>query len=315
MSLTTTPAPQAPTAGASRPGPAVPPVAHSSVSPAPRAEAPGRAAAGWSQLLSATLATFSVAVLALALVAVPLGALRASRAQDAAYQQIRQQLGDATAPLNPPIPYGEPVAVLSIPKLGLRDVVFEGTTGGVLRDGPGHRADSVLPGQVGTSIVYGRALTYGAPFREITSLTPGESFTVTTAQGDQAFQVERIRRPGDPLPPPLAQGQSRLILATAEGVPVPDVTVFVDARLVGQAQQATPHVAAVPPSEKAFGVDLGSLLPLVLLLPVLLGALIAVILLRNRWGRTQGWLVGAPVLAALSWAVGDEIAALLPNLV
>ena len=64
-----------------------------------------------------------------------------------------------------PSPVGEPVALLSIPRLGISQVVVEGTASGDTLAGPGHLRDTVLPGQVGTSVVYGRAATYGAPVR------------------------------------------------------------------------------------------------------------------------------------------------------
>jgi sortase A len=45
--------------------------------------------------------------------------------------------------------------------------VVEGTASSDLLDGPGHLRSTVLPGQVGTSVVMGRAKTYGAPFGAI----------------------------------------------------------------------------------------------------------------------------------------------------
>jgi LPXTG-site transpeptidase (sortase) family protein len=95
------------------------------------------------------------------------------------------------------------MAVLEIPALDLHEVVFEGTTSGVLQDGPGHRRDTVFPGQEGTSVIMGRQATYGGPFGRLDVLQPGEPFTITTGQGAHTYHVTGVRREGDPQPPPL----------------------------------------------------------------------------------------------------------------
>ncbi|MFD1273890.1 sortase domain-bontaining protein [Streptomyces kaempferi] len=66
------------------------------------------------------------------------------------------QQGDLLAP-------GTPVALIDIPAAHLHQVVLEGTDSGVLTDGPGHRRDTPLPGQSGTSVLMGRAAAYGGP--------------------------------------------------------------------------------------------------------------------------------------------------------
>ncbi|MFT2675577.1 hypothetical protein ACMWQR_28500, partial [Escherichia coli] len=66
---------------------------------------------------------------------------------------FRAQLQAGTAPVSEGdfednlLKDGVPVAILSIPQLGIDEVVAEGTTSGVLMKGPGHRRDTVLPGQ------------------------------------------------------------------------------------------------------------------------------------------------------------------------
>ena len=50
--------------------------------------------------------------------------------------------------------------------------------------GPGHLRKTVLPGQVGTSVVYGRAATYGGPFGELDQLRVGDEIKVVMAQGE-----------------------------------------------------------------------------------------------------------------------------------
>ncbi|MBU1801635.1 MAG: sortase, partial [Actinobacteria bacterium] len=126
------------------------------------------------------------------------------RAQALLYQDFRTQLAETTAPLGPVVPAGDPVAILSIPAIGLDEVVVEGTASGDTLVGPGHLRSSVLPGQIGSSYVYGRAGTYGDPFGDITDLRPGDVVETTTAQGVTALTVLGVRRDGDPKPPPPA---------------------------------------------------------------------------------------------------------------
>jgi sortase A len=66
--------------------------------------------------------------------------------------------------------WGTPVALLEIPRLGLREVIVEGTSSDPMMSGPGHRRDTPLPGQVGTSVIAGWRATYGGPFRSIDQL-------------------------------------------------------------------------------------------------------------------------------------------------
>ena len=93
-----------------------------------------------------------------------LSPLQQSRSQDVLYTQFRSELDAATAPFGvDPIPPGHPVALLAIPAIGVNQVVVEGTASRDLRDGPGHYRVTTLPGQLGTSVIFGRSTTYGAP--------------------------------------------------------------------------------------------------------------------------------------------------------
>ncbi|MDX6371367.1 MAG: sortase, partial [Nocardioidaceae bacterium] len=88
-----------------------------------------------------------------------------NRSQELLYREFRVNVASATAPIGPTTPVGDPVALLTIPRIGVSQVVVEGTASGDTLAGPGHLRKTVLPGQVGTSVVFGRAATYGAPFR------------------------------------------------------------------------------------------------------------------------------------------------------
>jgi len=212
------------------------------------------------------------------------------------------------------------VALMSIPALGLHDVVVvDGTASGNLLDGPGHLRTTPLPGNVGTSLVMGRSTTYGAPFGTITALRPRDSIRVVGAQGSVTYVVRDLRRAGDPIPPsPTGARAGRLILATAASTGTlsrlhPTDVVYVDADTT-KAFPSGPVYPAVPDAERAMQHDTGALPLLVLLLAFVAGLVLAVSVARRRFRDALVWLVAAPVAIALAWAVTDQVMRLLPNL-
>ncbi|RKR89703.1 LPXTG-site transpeptidase (sortase) family protein [Micromonospora pisi] len=269
-----------------------------------------------------------LAVILLGFVAhvVLLSQVRYARAQQLAYADFRADLAEATAPVGQTddqgrlLRPGTSVAVLRIPALGERQVVVEGTEAGVLMAGPGHRRDTVLPGQAGTSVIMGRQATYGGPFGRIALLSPGDQLTVTTGQGVHTYVVRGVRRPGDPAPPALTPGAGRLTLLTVAGRPfMPRELVRVDADLTSPAQPIPKRVlgrgeAALLPAERALASDQGAWIGLVLLTQALLAAVIGIAWARVRWGVPQAWVVGFPVVGGLGMVTADQIMRLLPNL-
>ena len=239
-------------------------------------------------------------------------------AQQRLYGELREELAEGTAPQGAPIAAGAPVALIDAPGLGLRHVVVvEGTRPAQLDDGPGHALGSVLPGQAGTSVLMGRALSYGAPFGELASAKAGETLTLTTAEGTFHYVVADVRRQGDPVPAAPATGAGRLVLVSAGGSqPLARAeAVYVDAVLQGAAQP----VGAVSPADPegapmARDVSIGTLAILALLLQALLLALIGFVWARHRWSRMGAWITGVPVLVAALWSVSLVASRLLPNL-
>jgi sortase A len=249
-----------------------------------------------------------------------LGGLSQDRDQQLLYTEFRTELAGATAPIGPVVPVGDPVALLTVPRLGIQKVVVEGTASGDLLAGPGHRRDTVLPGQEGTSVVYGRGATYGAPFRDVPELVEGDAIEVVSAQGTLTFHVLDVRRAGDPLPQPAAAGHARLTLVTAEGsgsmaAITPDRVVYVDAE-APEAFPAPPgRPGGIPDSEQALGRDTGALPLLTLCLAGLLAATLGLLWARGRWSAPLVWVVGSPVLLGLAWLTTDVGMRLLPNLI
>ncbi|MGH3522348.1 MAG: sortase domain-containing protein [Mycobacterium sp.] len=266
-----------------------------------------------------------VAVLALSFLIelTVLGNLRHDRDQTRLAADFRIELAKGTAPVGPlddankVLVAGTPVAVLEIPSVGLREVVVEGTSSGTLMSGPGHRRDTPLPGQIGTSVIVGRRATYGGPFGSIKQLRAGDPISVATGQGTHSFKVLDVRHAGDPLPPALTRGQGRLILVTTDGPALQPTDVLrVDAALTSEAQSRAAQLpsAALPPTEALMAGDTSVLLNVVGWAILLVAAAVAIVWVRYTTGLWRAWVIGVPVLVALGLAASDEIAALLPNL-
>ncbi|RJS45306.1 sortase domain-bontaining protein [Nocardioides cavernaquae] len=278
-------------------------------------------------LVSSVLIMVAIVCIWMAAQLIFLGALSQDRAQTLLHQEFRTQLASAVAPVGSSDPLdasgqellepGAPVALLMAPRIHLQQVVVEGTASGDLLTGPGHRRDSVLPGQEGVSVVYGRSLTYGRPFHAITELRKGDRITTVTGQGRMSFTVIGVRRAGDPIPP-VAAGRARLVLATAEGARTgltPGNAVYVDADAAKAFPAPAGRPAAVPEAEKVMAPDYGALPLLALCLALLVAMTLGVIAARQRWSTALVWVISAPIVVALSWGTTDVVMRLLPNLI
>lgn len=323
-SSTAPPVDTRPKASASPPAPppsaapagALPPVAPPR--PAPAAEIPA------VRITGMVLTLFGVLLLGFVVHLTLISQLRYERAQQVAYADFRKDLAEGVAPVGQTdlkgklLRPGASVAVLRIPALGTQQMVFEGTMGGVLENGPGHRRDTPLPGQPGTSVIMGRSATYGGPFAGVPLLIPGDEIIAITGQGEHRYRVAGVRLPGDPLPPRLGANAGRLTLVTADGRPyLPANVLYVDADLVSEVQLAPARKLgsqSLGAAEKPMAPDLSAWVPLVLWGQALLIAAYAVSWAWGRWGGWQAWVAGAPLLIVVGLAVADQVARILPNL-
>jgi sortase A len=94
---------------------------------------------------------------------------------------------------------GDPIGHIRLPSAGVDQVMVEGTGTADLRSGPGHYPYTPLPGQRGTVAVAGHRTTYGAPFRHLDSVRPGDAVQLSMPYGLFTYRVERTRivRPTD----------------------------------------------------------------------------------------------------------------------
>lgn len=98
---------------------------------------------------------------------------------------------DASAEL-PPIEAGDPIAIIEIPKIGVDEVVVQGTARDDLQNGPGHYPATPLPGQIGNAAIAGHRTTYGAPFFRLDELAPGDQILTTSLVGDYVYVVTEL---------------------------------------------------------------------------------------------------------------------------
>ncbi|MFZ0251007.1 MAG: class E sortase, partial [Acidimicrobiales bacterium] len=252
----------------------------------------------------------SVVAAFLGVFAYGLSGVQEHRSQQQLYAQFRGLLAPASvvAPsIGGAIATGTPVALISAPAAGMHDVVvIEGTSSGDLLQGPGHLADTPLPGQGGEAVLVGKSTTAGAPFAHVSQLHRGDLITVRTGQGEFSFVV-RGRIPPGLHQQEIPANQGRLVLVTSagaggEGGLEPSQTLDVEATLSGKAVAAPHHrPQTVAPSELPGQTDPAAWPFVALWLAGLALASAAVWWLWSRWGILRAWIVGAPVLLALLW--------------
>ena len=76
---------------------------------------------------------------------------------------------------------------IRIPRIGLDQIVVEGTAVDDLRKGPGHYVGTPIAGQIGNTGIAGHRTTYGAPFGELGELETGDEIFVQTLTGDWRY--------------------------------------------------------------------------------------------------------------------------------
>jgi len=269
-----------------------------------------------------SLAVLAVLAIGVVIQIAVLSRLEYHSSQVSSLNNFRTHVALGTAPVGPIGPdnhllaLGTPMALVTIPSLGVRAVVLEGTTGSVLTGGPGHVRTTVFPGGAGVSVLDGGAGTYGGPFGQIGNLRRGQIITVTTQVGTSHFRVVRVRPAGAYVRPPAA-GTSRLPLGTATGgFLTPSGVVWVVADKIGKPLAASsPPTTTLLASEAPLANDTGTLWALLLWLEGLGILLMLAVWTWRRWGHAQARIIfTAPTLVV--WVfVSDQIVRLLPNMI
>ena len=133
-----------------------------------------------------------------------------------------------------PLP-GDALGRIRIPAIDSSEFIVEGTDQDNLRKGPGHYPSTPLPGERGTVAIAGHRTTYGAPFRDLDKLEPGDRIDVDMPYRTFVYRVERTQIV-DPSALWVTRrvGHDRLVLSACHPLYSAAERLIVFARLVGR---------------------------------------------------------------------------------
>ncbi len=119
-----------------------------------------------------------------------------SVAQEAvANQGLHSDLEDyvfSTDPIDLPSASGNgelPKTKIFIPKIGVDQVVVEGSSAEALKNGPGHYNGMALPGERGNVGIAGHRVTWTKPFNRLDELSPGDLIILETVDKRYEYKV------------------------------------------------------------------------------------------------------------------------------
>ena len=115
------------------------------------------------------------------------------RARAAAVADERRRVAELALALDRQVPKGAAIGRISIPRIGVRAVVVHGSDPEDLRLGPGTIDGSPLPGAGGTAGIAGHRTTYGAQFRDIDQLRPGDAVVAAMPYATLRYAVTDVR--------------------------------------------------------------------------------------------------------------------------
>jgi len=224
--------------------------------------------------------------------------------------------GESTVTNFVPLP-ATPVGILSIPILNIRQVILEGSTPNILKEGPGHVRGTPLPGQVGNAVIEGRRTTYGAPFARINDLVAGDEIDVTTGEGVFTYVVTGTSTIMPGQPDALASSEDNILtLMTSQPALSVKGRFVVRAALQGPAFAAAAR-PAVPLEEKELGLggDDSAAWPAALWSVALVAGLSTVWSLRRRRSINQRvlYLLTMPIVVTVAVLAFENIDRLLPG--
>jgi len=233
----------------------------------------------------------------------------------------RREIGGTVTVFVATVAPGSPVATLRVDKIGLSEVVVEGTTSELLMEGPGHYRDSPAPGQAGNAVIFGRRTTYGAPFGRLDELQPGDKIRVGTLAAELTYSVAETKtvRPGDDdvlsqssvnvltlvTAHPAFQASERLVVvATLEGEPI---------GVSAKAEDDIGTAVVLTPDELGRDGDATAWAPALLWAELLAIAVVVTRRLTRGRSRPTAWLLAAPVIVMLAVLFFESANRLLPS--
>jgi sortase A len=168
----------------------------------------------WQEPVSAFIAAREQSSLGKELDAAP-SVLASTKAETAGERDVRKRVRRLAMVWREHLDTGDAIGRIELPSLDRRYVVVQGTNTSTLRKGPGHYPKTPISGEGGTVAIAGHRTTYGAPFRTIDDLKPGQSIVMDMPYAKLTYRVERTR-----IVPPTAlwitnrvPGAERLVLS------------------------------------------------------------------------------------------------------
>jgi sortase A len=145
---------------------------------------------------------------------------------------------------------GRPLGRISIPRLDEKFVFVAGTGDESLKKGPGHYANTWLPGQKGTIGIAAHRTTYLAPFRRLDRMRKRDVISLTMPYGRFTYKVESVQVVSPSRTTVLRSvGHERLVLTTCTPPHSAARRLIVMARLAGTAARGpTIYQKPLPPT-------------------------------------------------------------------
>jgi sortase A len=88
------------------------------------------------------------------------------------------------------VPTGAAIGTIQISRIGVNNVVVQGTDTSSLERGPGHYPETAFPGLGETVAIAGHRTTYLAPFRNLNALNHGDRIVVTMPYARFTYVVQ-----------------------------------------------------------------------------------------------------------------------------
>lgn len=88
-------------------------------------------------------------------------------------------------------PGRDQLGLLSIPKIGVEQVILYGAGPEILRRGPGLIKDTQYPGRIGNAVIAGHRTSYGFPFRRLDELKIGDKIIFKNGSGRMVYKVKK----------------------------------------------------------------------------------------------------------------------------
>jgi len=127
--------------------------------------------------------------------------------------EVRKSLSQEAIAWRKRAKQGDAVARLRIPRLGVTEIVVNGTDPNSLKRGPGRYLGTAMPGEGELVYIAGHRTTYGAPFAHITRLRKGDRVFLELPYGTIEYAVTGHRIvPADQLSVLKSKGVEELAL-------------------------------------------------------------------------------------------------------